>query len=71
MSTIRPSKRKQNLNNKLFVGKTVKEVDSTAVNCCIFHFTDGTSVMIETEAVMPTLGLYGLSAEEYKPEMPK
>lgn len=49
------------LNIKSFVGKTIKSIDTKAVNCIIFTFTDGTSVGIEVEAVLPALGLYGIA----------
>ena len=30
-----------------FVGKTVKSVDTTTLNCWIFRFTDGTKTSLE------------------------
>ena len=37
--------------NKFMKGKTVKRVDTSAVNCTTIHFTDGTSVLLEAENV--------------------
>lgn len=50
------------INHKDFVGKTVASVDDTAVNCVVFHFTDGTQAELETVACLPSLGLYGIQS---------
>lgn len=49
------------INQKDFLGKTIERMDTTAVNEVIFYFTDGTNIALETECVLPTLGLYGIS----------
>jgi hypothetical protein len=41
-----------------FVGKTIKRIDTRAVNVWRFFFTDGTAIAIEVEAV--GLGLSGM-----------
>lgn len=46
--------------DKLFVGKTVTKVDTSAVNCWFFHFTDGSVAAVEVEGVQPSIGLYGM-----------
>lgn len=48
---------KKKIVNLAFVGKTVKSIDTSSANCWIFHFTDGTSVLVDTEA--KGHGLYG------------
>lgn len=45
---------------KDFVGKTIARVDARAVNVTTFYFTDGTSIIMEVEAVGP--GIYGMVA---------
>jgi hypothetical protein len=41
-----------------FEGKTIKRVDTRAVNVVVFHFTDGTKGELEVEALGG--GLYGI-----------
>lgn len=57
------------VNNK-FAGKTILKVDATAINCWYFYFTDGSYLAIEVEAVLPSIGLYGISVME-NAEMPE
>lgn len=49
------------INQKDFVGKTIASLDTRAVNEVVFHFTDGTTVALETECALPSLGLYGIA----------
>ena len=44
--------------NKIFVGKTIKSIDVKSINSVTLFFTDGTSVILETEAFGS--GLYGI-----------
>jgi len=44
------SGRKKEINKK-FVGKTISRIEIPGLNCWIFHFTDGTSVTIDTYAM--------------------
>lgn len=46
---------------KDFVGKTIASVNTRAVNSWTFKFTDGTTTTVEVEAVVPTIGLYGMA----------
>ena len=55
---------KPQINEKNFVGKTIAEVEASGVNCIVFKFTDGTSTMLTTEAVLPGIGLYGIIEEK-------
>lgn len=41
---------------KMWRGKTIDHVDTSACNCWTFYFTDGTKWQIEAE----TAGMYGL-----------
>lgn len=50
--------------NDNFAGKTIQRVDAQAINAWTFHFTDGTQVILETEAVFPSMGLYGIGMSE-------
>lgn len=51
------------INHKMFVGKTIKSVDDySAVNVVTFYFTDGTKAELESVAVFPSLGLYGVQS---------
>lgn len=43
------------------VGKTIKKIDETSVNCINIEFTDGTELLLEVEAVNGGIGLYGIS----------
>lgn len=49
------------INHNDFVGKTIESMDTRAVNEVVFCFTDGTSAALETECVLPSLGLYGIA----------
>lgn len=47
----------------MFVGKTIRYVDTTAWNVWVFHFYDGSEIEMEVEATgVP--GLYGMVARE-------
>ncbi len=48
------------IDTKMFVGKTISKLDIRAVNCVVFYFTDGTTAELEVEAVLPSMGLYGI-----------
>ena len=48
------------IDMETFVGKTIEKVDTTAVNCVTFYFTDGTSACLEAENA--GFGLCGVSA---------
>ena len=52
------------------IGKTIKSVDSTAVNCLIIWFNDGTKLLLDVESIYPSIGLYGIvgSVENYNKE---
>lgn len=52
------------LVNAKFAGKTIREVDATAVNSWDFSFTDGTKISLEVDAVIPSMGLYGIGISE-------
>lgn len=52
------------INHKDFVDKTIEKLDTRAVNEVVFYFTDGTKVALETEAALPSLGLYGIAQVE-------
>ena len=54
----------ERINKKAFEGKTIKSMDTNAVNCVTFHFTDGTKATLEVQAVLPTLHLYGIAQQE-------
>lgn len=45
-------------NLQELVGKTISKVDTSAVNCVYLAFTDGTSIVLDTEA--EGYGLYGI-----------
>ena len=45
--------------NRVFKGKTIEHVDTRMCNMWKFHFTDGTIVEAETEAI--GYGLYGFA----------
>jgi hypothetical protein len=45
-------------------GKTVERVDTSACNCWIFYFTDGTQYDLEVESM--GLGLYGILSRKVK-----
>jgi hypothetical protein len=45
--------------NKAFKGKTIARVDTSSCNMWKFHFTDGSIIEVETEAI--GLGLYGFA----------
>jgi len=51
------------VKHKNFVGKTISKMES-AVNCITFFFTDGTEVRLEVEALVPSIGLYGIVEQE-------
>lgn len=51
-------------NLQKYIGKTIKTIDDSAVNCITFTFTDGTSFMLETEYF--GIGLYGIGKYEKK-----
>ena len=44
--------------SKDFEGKTIRRVDCGCVNVMVFHFTDGTCIIIETERFEG--GIYGI-----------
>ena len=46
-------------NKKEFVGKTIVDVDTRAVNYVVFTFSDGSKAAIEVEFVGH--GIYGMS----------
>lgn len=46
------------INKRSFVGKTIKRMDTRAVNVIRFYFTDGTSAEIEVESLGH--GVYGM-----------
>ena len=48
---------KKKVVNLAFVGKTIKSIDTSYVNCWTFHFTDETSVILDVEA--KGYGFYG------------
>jgi hypothetical protein len=56
-----------------FYGKTIKWIDTKSVNFWVFHFTDGTTAGIDTEAMGH--GLYGPVVSSvpdfYKPSKPE
>ena len=60
--TINPKE----VDMKTFVGKTIKAVNTQAINCVTIVFTDGTEVCLEAENAGPPTGLLGLTA--YKQE---
>jgi len=45
----------RNIDPKSFVGKTIKAVDNTSLNCWKLTFDDGEDVVIDTDA-----GPYGI-----------
>lgn len=47
-------------NAQGIVDKRVKSVDDSAVNCLTIHFYDGTSLLLEAENIMPSVGLIGI-----------
>jgi hypothetical protein len=52
------------------VGKTIKAVKEESINCVQIDFTDGTDVMVDTEA--RGHGIYGpilFATAEYKPQI--
>ncbi len=49
-----------------FHGKTIKEIDCSAVNCWTFLFTDGTKAEVYTEHA--GYGLYGFWLEGWNRE---
>lgn len=55
------------INEKDFVGKTIKSMDTFAVNEVKFVFTDGTEAALETQCEIPSLGLYGITQVNYSP----
>lgn len=46
------------------VGKTVERVNDRACNCLEIFFTDGTSILLEAENILPSLGLIGIVAQD-------
>ncbi len=48
------------IKHKDFSGKTISSINTDCINMVVFHFTDGSSVTLETECIMPTLNLYGI-----------
>jgi len=55
----------------MLVGKQIEMVDVLSVNCITLYMTDGTQFTLETECVIPTLNLYGISVmkEEEKSDL--
>jgi len=65
------SKRTKNpreIDMNSFEGKTIAKVNTKAVNCVTFTFTDGTQACLEAENAMPSIGLLGVSAYEVDQE---
>lgn len=52
------------IDPKLFIGKTIKAIDTHIINVVIFYFTDDTKVELEVEALGS--GLYGMRSNELK-----
>lgn len=46
------------IKKRSFVGKTIKSMDTRAVNVIRFYFTDGSEVEIEVESL--GYGIYGM-----------
>lgn len=55
------------INQKDFLGKTIKSMDTSAVNEVKFQFTDGTEVALETLCALPSLGLYEIAQVGFDP----
>lgn len=55
------AKRRNKAFNLKFVGKTIERVEADTVNVVTFYFTDGKQVKLNVEAVLPTMGLYGIA----------
>lgn len=61
---VSPSHDLHSVKKNKFLGKTIQRMDTTAVNEVIFYFTDGTSTSIEVEAMISSMGLYGMVSRE-------
>lgn len=48
-------------NMQLLVGKTIKAIDDSTVNCKTVTCTDGTVVLLEAENVFSSIGLIGIT----------
>ena len=46
----------ERINKSKFEGKTIEKVVNDCINMVEFHFTDGTSIQLETE-VMGSIGI--------------
>ncbi len=55
------------INTKSFIDKTISKLDISACNCVTFYFTDGTTAELEVEAVLPSIGLYGIVSVDPAP----